>query len=91
MLPRDGMEHDAPSPSEIELKLRVAPGHAGALPHIHPIAKAPCRRRRLVTRYFDTPDFLLAKQGMVVSPADVQAKNAVVATSFSLLDPAQLK
>lgn len=36
-------------------------------------------------------DGLLAKQGMVVSPADVQAKNAVVATSFSLLDPAQLK
>ena len=36
-------------------------------------------------------DGLRAKQGMVVSPADIQAKNAVVATSFSLLDPAQLK
>ena len=34
---------------------------------------------------------LLAKQGMVVSPDDVQAKNAAVASSFTLLDPAQLK
>ena len=34
---------------------------------------------------------MLAKQGMVVSPDDVQAKNAVVASSFTLLDPAQLK
>ncbi len=36
-------------------------------------------------------DGMLAKQGMVVSPDDVQAKNAVVASSFTLLDPAQLK
>ena len=34
---------------------------------------------------------MLAKQGMVVSPADVQAKNAAIATSFTLLDPAELK
>ncbi len=36
-------------------------------------------------------DGMLAKQGMVVSPADVQAKNAVIASSFTLLDPAELK
>lgn len=36
-------------------------------------------------------DGLLAKQGMVVAPADVQAKNAKIASEFTLLDPAELK
>ncbi len=36
-------------------------------------------------------DGLLAKLGMVVSPADVQASSAKIATDFSLLDPASLK
>ncbi|MDE2620193.1 MAG: substrate-binding domain-containing protein [Sphingomonadales bacterium] len=34
---------------------------------------------------------LLAKQGMVVSPDDVQAKNAQIASGFTLLDPSTLK
>ncbi len=34
---------------------------------------------------------LLAKQGMVVAPDDVQAKNAKVAADLTLLDPAGLK
>lgn len=34
---------------------------------------------------------LLAKQGMVVSPDDVQAKNAKVASELTLLDPSTLK
>ena len=34
---------------------------------------------------------LLAKQGMVVAPDDVQAANARVASSMTLLDPSQLK
>ncbi|MDE2412103.1 MAG: substrate-binding domain-containing protein, partial [Sphingomonadales bacterium] len=34
---------------------------------------------------------LLAKQGMVVSPEDVQAKSAKIASDFTLLDPASLK
>ncbi|MFM5922596.1 MAG: substrate-binding domain-containing protein [Novosphingobium sp.] len=34
---------------------------------------------------------LLAKQGMVVSPDDVQAKSAKTASEFSLLDPSTLK
>lgn len=36
-------------------------------------------------------DGLLAKQGMVVAPADVQAKSAKIASEFTLLDPAELK
>lgn len=36
-------------------------------------------------------DGLLAKQGMVVSPDDVQAKNAAIASGFTLLDPSELK
>lgn len=36
-------------------------------------------------------DGLLAKQGMVVSPDDVQAKNATIASGFTLLDPTELK
>ena len=36
-------------------------------------------------------DGVLAKAGMVVSPDDVQAKNATVASSLTLLDPASLK
>lgn len=36
-------------------------------------------------------DGLLAKQGMVVSPDDVQAKNAKIAAEFSLLNGADLK
>ncbi len=36
-------------------------------------------------------DGLLAKQGMVVSPDDVQAANAKVASELTLLDPSQLK
>ena len=36
-------------------------------------------------------DGLLAKHGMVVSPDDVLAANAKVATEFTLLDGAQLK
>ncbi len=36
-------------------------------------------------------DGLLAKQGMVVSPADVQEKNAAVATALTVLDGAGLK
>ena len=36
-------------------------------------------------------DGLLAKQGMVVSPADVQEKNAAVATALTVLDGAALK
>lgn len=36
-------------------------------------------------------DGLLAKQGMVVSPADVQAASAKLATDFTPLDPASLK
>ena len=36
-------------------------------------------------------DGLLAKLGMVVSPADVQASNAKIVTDFTLLDPAALK
>ena len=34
---------------------------------------------------------LLAKQGMVVSPDDVQAKNAAVVSAMTLLDPTTLK
>ena len=34
---------------------------------------------------------ILAKAGMVVSPDDVQAKNATVASALTLLDPSQLK
>jgi phosphate transport system substrate-binding protein len=34
---------------------------------------------------------LLAKQGMVVSPDDVQAKNAAIANAFTPLDPSTLK
>jgi phosphate transport system substrate-binding protein len=34
---------------------------------------------------------LLAKQGMVVAPADVQANSAGIASSFTPLDPASLK
>ncbi len=34
---------------------------------------------------------LLAKQGMVVSPDDVQAKNATIASEMTVLDPATLK
>lgn len=36
-------------------------------------------------------DGLLAKQGMVVSPDDVQAKNASIASGLTLLDPTSLK
>ena len=36
-------------------------------------------------------DGLLAKQGMVVSPADVQTASAKLATDFTPLDPASLK
>ena len=36
-------------------------------------------------------DGLLAKSGMVLSPEDVQAKNAKIATEMTLLDPTQLK
>ncbi len=36
-------------------------------------------------------DGLLAKQGMVVSPDDVQAANAKVASELTLLDPSKLK
>ena len=36
-------------------------------------------------------DGLLARQGMVVSPDDVQAANAKIAGEFTLLDPSQLK
>ena len=36
-------------------------------------------------------DGLLAKQGMVVSPVDVQAKNATIVSGFTLLDPTELK
>jgi phosphate transport system substrate-binding protein len=36
-------------------------------------------------------DGLLAKQGMVVSPDDVQAKSATVAKELTLLDPSSLK
>ena len=36
-------------------------------------------------------DGLLARQGMVVSPDDVQAANAKVASEFTLLDPSGLK
>jgi phosphate transport system substrate-binding protein len=36
-------------------------------------------------------DGLLAKQGMVVSPDDVQAANTKVASELTLLDPSQLK
>jgi phosphate transport system substrate-binding protein len=36
-------------------------------------------------------DGLLAKQGMVVSPADVQEKNAAVASALTLLDATTLK
>ncbi len=36
-------------------------------------------------------DGLLAKQGMVVSPDDVQAANATIASELTLLDPSQLK
>ncbi|MFT4026115.1 MAG: substrate-binding domain-containing protein [Novosphingobium sp.] len=36
-------------------------------------------------------DGVLAKAGMVVSPDDVQAKNAAIASSLTLLDPASLK
>ena len=36
-------------------------------------------------------DGLLAKQGMVLSPDDVQAKNAEIAAKFTLLDGASLK
>jgi phosphate transport system substrate-binding protein len=36
-------------------------------------------------------DGTLAKAGMVVSPADVQAKSAAIASQFTLLDPSQLK
>jgi phosphate transport system substrate-binding protein len=34
---------------------------------------------------------ILAKAGMVVSPDDVQARNATVASALTLLDPSQLK
>jgi phosphate transport system substrate-binding protein len=37
------------------------------------------------------PDGLLAKQGMVLSPPDVQAKSAKIASEMTLLDPSQLK
>lgn len=37
------------------------------------------------------PDGLLTRQGMVVSPDDVRAANAKVATEFTPLDPSQLK
>ena len=36
-------------------------------------------------------DGLLAKQGMVVSPADVQASSAAIASGMTLLDPSKLK
>ncbi len=36
-------------------------------------------------------DGLLAKQGMVVAPADVQAKNTGIASAFTVLDPSGLK
>ncbi len=36
-------------------------------------------------------DGLLAKQGMVLSPADVQASSAKIASEMTLLDPSQLK
>ncbi len=36
-------------------------------------------------------DGLLAKQGMVVSPADVQTTNAAIASSMTLMDPSKLK
>jgi phosphate transport system substrate-binding protein len=36
-------------------------------------------------------DGLLAKQGMVVSPADVQTANAAVASGMTLMDPSKLK
>ena len=36
-------------------------------------------------------DGLLAKQGMVVSPDDVQAKNAAIVSAMTLLDPTTLK
>ena len=36
-------------------------------------------------------DGLLAKQGMVVSPADVQATNAAVAANLTVMDASKLK
>jgi phosphate transport system substrate-binding protein len=36
-------------------------------------------------------DGLLAKQGMVVSPADVQTANAAIASGMTLMDPSKLK
>jgi len=55
-----------PHPHEIELKLALPPGQAGAF------LKRMARRRStpvqmgLVTRYFDTPDFALSAQGVAL-------------------------
>ena len=47
------------------------------------VLDAPCGHGRISN--------LLAKAGMVVSPDDVQAANAKVATELSKLDPSTLK
>ncbi|HWN30110.1 MAG TPA: CHAD domain-containing protein [Burkholderiales bacterium] len=53
-------------PTEVELKLRVAPEHVARLQR-HPLLKTLCRagpvRQKLYTVYYDTPDLDLFKHG----------------------------
>jgi inorganic triphosphatase YgiF len=54
-------------PTEVELKLRIAPEHATRLQR-HPLLKSLCRagpaRRKLYTVYYDTPDLDLLKHNL---------------------------
>lgn len=54
------------APVEIELKLRLAPGSHAALERVPALGAVRPERRHEITRYFDTPDTLLAAKGFTL-------------------------
>jgi inorganic triphosphatase YgiF len=59
----------APGAAEIELKLGLSPASANALlrhPAVVAARRAPLRRARVVSTYFDTPDRALAEAGIAL-------------------------
>jgi inorganic triphosphatase YgiF len=56
-------------PTEIELKLAIAPSDVGALlrhPALQAVKRGPLRTRRLLAHYYDTPDARLARDDLAL-------------------------
>jgi inorganic triphosphatase YgiF len=53
-------------PREIELKFQLPAGSRAALEASPALAAAEPRQDRLVTTYFDTPDYLLDRTGLTL-------------------------